>query len=136
LPSCFGNGTDLRIADAISREGTGGAGSRTIPIYSLDERIAALGLPPPDFIKIDTEGAEYDILCGAMECLERWHPALYLEMHGADLDQKLANAEKIVRLLERLGYRGLRHIESSLAIDSSNFASAASGHIYAESQTE
>jgi FkbM family methyltransferase len=44
----------------------------------------AEGMPPPDFIKIDVEGAEASVLRGAAELLRKRRPALFLELHGDD----------------------------------------------------
>lgn len=50
-------------------------------------------------IKIDVEGAEERVIEGALPLLERWHPLLVIESHGA---RAVAG---VTRLLEPLGYR-------------------------------
>ncbi len=61
---------------AESRENVGGiqAGTRTIPIRRLDTLMANGELPPADYIKIDSEGFEPEILRGAREYLARSAP--------------------------------------------------------------
>jgi FkbM family methyltransferase len=55
-------------------------------------------LPPPDVMKIDTEGAEHLVLLGAQQTLAKHHPRLILAMHGQD------RAETSLSLLTDLGY--------------------------------
>lgn len=53
-----------------------------IDTISLDEFVYEQGHPPPDFIKIDVEGAEGKALRGARRLLSNRHPGLLLEIHG------------------------------------------------------
>jgi FkbM family methyltransferase len=41
-----------------------------VELHSLDEALAAYGSPPVNFIKLDVEGAELDVLEGSPACLE------------------------------------------------------------------
>lgn len=50
---------------------------------SIDLLISA-GLPEPDVIKVDVEGAAAEVLGGAKELLRRRKPAIYLELHAAN----------------------------------------------------
>jgi hypothetical protein len=45
--------------------------STTMPCYTLDAIVAQDNLPIPDFIKIDTQGSELDILRGAESILDQ-----------------------------------------------------------------
>lgn len=40
---------------------------------------------PPNVVKIDVEGAELDVLKGAMRTLSEFHPTLFIEVHGEQL---------------------------------------------------
>ena len=53
-------------------------------IVSLDERMGALGLTHIDLLKIDTEGAEVDVLRGARDTLPSVE-RIVLEYHSWEL---------------------------------------------------
>lgn len=64
---------------------------------SVDEFVAA-GNPPPTFIKIDVEGAESEVLDGAIDCLKRFRPAIICETHGAE------QTKRVYEILKENGY--------------------------------
>jgi FkbM family methyltransferase len=80
--------------DTITRGAA--VGEITVPIRTLDD----LGYKhePVDFIKIDTEGYEHEVLLGARDTLRANMPELLVEIHAA------ANRELCRELLEALGY--------------------------------
>ena len=54
----------------------------TVPCVTLDTVIADEGVP--DFINMDVEGHELDVLHGAVKLLETGHPAWLIEFHSKD----------------------------------------------------
>jgi FkbM family methyltransferase len=75
-------------------------GEILVPSTTLDSCIyGEKGLRPPDIIKIDVEGAEFEVLEGAGRTLAEFHPTIFLEIHGAQL-----HAECRASLLAK-GYR-------------------------------
>jgi len=54
----------------------------TVRTIAIDSLVARAELPPPDVIKCDIEGGEYDALIGARQTLERFHPTVFLATHG------------------------------------------------------
>lgn len=58
----------------------------------------------PDFIKIDVEGAEIDVLQGAKRTLRLYKPKLFIEIHGSDLRKWSDNARTIINFLTDMGY--------------------------------
>ena len=63
-------------------------GEYRVKLFSIDELIAGDKIEPPQFIKIDVEGAELAVLHGASKCLETYHPTLFLETHGDRIHQE------------------------------------------------
>ena len=55
-----------------------------VKIFSVSDLIHKEGLLPPDFLKIDVEGAEYDVLEGLNGCAHSVS-SIYLETHGEKL---------------------------------------------------
>jgi FkbM family methyltransferase len=100
-----------------------------VDIVRLDDDIARCGLPTPQFVKIDVEGMELDVLRGMRELLRRDQPTIYLEMHGATLQAKRANATRIVQELAASGYEHLLHIETGAVITPSAPELPAEGHL-------
>jgi FkbM family methyltransferase len=74
------------------------SGGITVRMVSLDEMLAAGELRPPDYMKVDVEGAEYEALKGAQELLAQHKPILFLDTH-----QREAHLPTI-ELLKKLGY--------------------------------
>jgi FkbM family methyltransferase len=64
----------------------------------LDTLVATDGLPDPDLVKIDVEGAEVAVLDGAAEVLQRARPALLIELHSSN--------RAVAERLEKLSYVG------------------------------
>jgi hypothetical protein len=68
-------------------------------MVSLDTLLADGQLDPPDVIKLDVEGAEYEALRGGRDLLEAHRPLLFLDTHGRKAHHFT------VALLDELGYR-------------------------------
>jgi len=64
----------------------------------IDDIVKKLRVHRIDLVKIDVEGAEYDVLLGMKECLERFKPDLIIEVHR--------NNDRMVKeFLEQRGYK-------------------------------
>ncbi len=64
----------------------------------LDEMLSEGKISPPDYIKVDVEGAEYLALSGAVKLLAEYHPILFLDTHNREAHQAT------IRLLKDFGY--------------------------------
>lgn len=73
-----------------------GGPQRVVTLDSLDLA--------PDVIKIDVEGAEYDILVGGEQTLLRHDPALLIEVHVRKIRHFLHKERHVRKYLQSLGY--------------------------------
>lgn len=70
------------------------AGNVQVQVSTLDTLIHSEQIPPPDYVKMDIEGLEFDALLGARDCFEKFRPTLFLATHGAEVD---AQCRKLLR---------------------------------------
>lgn len=112
------------------KETVAGAIVETIPITTLDKDVEENQLPAPDLIKIDIEGWELQALRGARGLIDRYKPALYLEMHGETMALKKSKVADIVQFLEAAGYPVIQHVETGQKVTSANSTIAVEGHLY------
>lgn len=59
-----------------------------IQVVSLDDLVARGTVPPPDYMKIDVEGAELLALMGARRVLIEHRPTVFLAVHGTSLKER------------------------------------------------
>lgn len=75
-----------------------------IETVSIDQLITK-GFTPPDMMKIDVEGHEFDVLKGARELLHSRKPLLSLEVHPGALSHRGISPLEIAEFLEDAGYQ-------------------------------
>jgi len=88
-------------------------GNLQVKTVSLDELVNTAQIPPPDFIKIDVEGAELLVLNGARRVLIEYSPVIFLSTHGKDIHLACIN------LLKTLGYK-FKSIEKGKTYEEAN----------------
>jgi FkbM family methyltransferase len=72
-----------------------------VPTITLDSFCTAAGIQP-NILKIDVEGAEYEVLMGAREIIAQFRPELLIELHHFSGD---FSAHPVPDLLAGWGYR-------------------------------
>ena len=85
-------------------------------VATLDDEVRTQALPPPDFMKIDVEGMELPVVLGAQRTIGAHRPQIYIELHGAEQEDKRRNAREVVALLWSWGYCDLIHVETGEAL--------------------
>lgn len=60
-----------------------------IPAMTLDDFLSAGG-PPPQLIKIDVEGGEYEVLRGGESLFTTQRPLLIVEVHGPQAERQIS----------------------------------------------
>ena len=86
----------------VDDQGVEYVGQESVPLVTLDDLLAAAPPVRVDFVSIDVEGTELDVLKGFD--LQRWQPELLL------IEDKVNNLHKH-RYLRRRGYRLLRRTD-------------------------
>jgi len=75
--------TQGKLADVERTYTSPGAGVIHVPTMRLDRLLRDVPTPP-DFMKIDVEGAAASVLRGAAQILDDVGPPIYLELHGPE----------------------------------------------------
>src|SRR5438132_5963079 len=65
---------------------------------TIDQLVFEDGFEPPDLIKLDIDGGEYDALFGAREVIRAFGPSLIVEVHSKELESRCRH------LLDGYGY--------------------------------
>lgn len=103
-------------------EGSAASGAQLVSVQSiLLDRFFEQEQQSPDVIKIDVEGAEYNVLKGMSRILSEERPVLFLEIHPTLLQNFHSSARELLTLLIGYGYRivqieALREQESPLQL--------------------
>lgn len=83
---------------------SGGQTAWTVPSIRLDEFAARENLQSPLFVKIDTEGGEYEIMPSLREFFLRYRPTIYLSTHPGYLGSVVTGLIGKIRAHFRLVY--------------------------------
>lgn len=103
-----GNSYYREINHGIFPEST----ARYLPTYTLDEVVAQRGFPYPDFIKIDVQGAELDVLKGAKNVLS-WCTHIIAELRLKDYNEGSPFAEEVIEYLESQGFENKGQVHAA-----------------------
>jgi FkbM family methyltransferase len=89
---------------------------KEVRIVKLDDFLGSK-LERLNFLKIDTEGYEDEVLSGATELIRRFHPTIYIEL----CTEYLASSERAIQFLLDLGYTFDREIDLQHSSNGNNF---------------
>jgi FkbM family methyltransferase len=108
-----------------------GAKTIEVKVDTIDNLIAAKKISLPDFIKIDVQGAELDVLIGTRNTIKMCKPKILVEVHSIPyVNWRIKNVQRIVEFLMENGY-SLYHVESGRNINSSTIhVIKADEHLY------
>jgi FkbM family methyltransferase len=126
-PRDAGRGS-IQAADEHERPSARGT-TVNVDVRPLDDLVLSGRIPPPDFVKIDVEGAERAVLAGMEQTLRQHGPSLFIEVHGHDDAEKLAAVRSILAGQATLGYR-CRHVETNRELHHGDTDLPIRGHLY------
>lgn len=91
---------DVVVSASIAK-----VGNKVIKVKNmrLDDFIEGTGIKP-NLIKIDVEGAEYEVLKGAENVLKKYMPILLVEIHTFALESFGASNDELIKFLQKFGY--------------------------------
>ena len=95
----------LGAYDGLCNTGRVGPMSRIdVPVTTIDCEWQDLGRPEVSLIKIDVEGAEIQVLEGALDCIEQSRPYLIVELNNANLAAHQHEPEHLLEMAAEVGY--------------------------------
>ena len=97
---------ELGVFDSLKSTGRA-AVSRVVDVdvTTIDAEWHRLGRPDVSVIKIDVEGAEYEVLQGATECIDRCRPAVVAEWSPLNIGAYGRSLDELLMVAEQLRYR-------------------------------
>lgn len=105
----------LRLQAAGSWQGKSSVREYTVSLTSLDAESEVQSLAAVDFIKIDVEGGELDVLRGAAKTIRRHHPLIYCELYEKWAASFGYTPADLIEFIRSLGYTGGRAISKGAA---------------------
>ena len=93
-----------------------------VKIDSIDNLIKEKIIPPPNFVKIDVEGFESEVIQGMIFTIENYNPELFIEIHG-----RVKN--ELVKPLIDNNFK-FYHVELKKVLNVSNLMKVEKGHLY------
>jgi FkbM family methyltransferase len=90
--------------------------SCTVTTVSLDTLLTRLSCPPPDVLKIDIEGGEFELVPAIRTFLEQHRPTIYLSVHAPFLpaDQRATALSRLAAAVDLPHYSCDAHRDGSL----------------------
>ena len=88
-------------------------------ILTLDNYINKTNISSLDFIKIDVEGYEFNVLKGAESALKKYKPTLFIELDDNNLKKTNHTASELVSLLEDYNY-SIKNVNTNTVVSSEN----------------
>ncbi|MDE1770973.1 MAG: FkbM family methyltransferase, partial [Thaumarchaeota archaeon] len=55
------------------------------------KKIDNMDIVKPDFMKIDVEGFELDVINGALETIRKYKPSIFIEVHSSVIGSEIKN---------------------------------------------
>jgi hypothetical protein len=79
--------------------------------YTLDK--------PIQFIKIDVEGYEMEVLKGGEQTIRKHMPTMVIELNDMNLKNQNSSAKEVVKLIEGIGYKEVINLKTMKTLEDS-----------------
>lgn len=74
----------------------------SVPVKPIDILVKELNIKKLDFLRMDVEGYEFEILKGMLETLEEFRPIIQIEVHRSIMGNE--NTKQFFEILQKLNY--------------------------------
>ncbi len=91
-----------------------------VPTITIDEFVKKEGINRLDFIKIDTDGHEYDVLMGAQKTIAKFKPQIIFELGQYVMTERRISFSDYNYFFRKLDYR-LSNAANNKVITHGNF---------------
>ena len=81
------------------------AGKVTVDLVSIDDLIASEQIEPPNFVKVDVEGAELDVLKGMTQTIKTYQPTVIYEVDDGDRAAYERKYQELADFFESFNYQ-------------------------------
>ena len=88
----------------------------TITIDTIDNFVATQKIERIDFIKIDVEGFEFNVLQGGRKTLQEQRPVLFIELDDNNLRENNSSAFELINLLFSYGYQTIYRADTYVPV--------------------
>jgi FkbM family methyltransferase len=93
------------------------AGEITVDLVSIDDLIAQKRIEPPNFVKVDVEGAELDVLKGMRETIKTYQPTIIYEVDDGDCTAYERKYQELADFFKSFNYQVTQTEDSYDTID-------------------
>ena len=100
-------GQAMRLESAYRLDGSRNPSEQCVDVVTLDSYLAQHPVDRLDFIKIDTDGMEQQVICGATETLKRYKPIILFEVSSRLLNHG-GSPQQLLDLLLKMNYHFYR----------------------------
>jgi FkbM family methyltransferase len=111
IPFFLSNSSDISNANSINMKNIpdGNAKRIMIPAIMLDDFLNDAAFSHLSFVKIDAEGAEFEILKGATALIKKYRPYMTLEIHPNTFEDPVKTQGEMFDLISSLDYKMQRN---------------------------
>jgi FkbM family methyltransferase len=89
MPFYHATGDNQGVSSFLDEFAPGNSFTKHVNLRTLDSIVIELKIPKVDFIKIDVEGFDYEVLKGSRTIIERDSPVIQIEYHPRDLEKMM-----------------------------------------------